>query len=107
VNVSASKLASVNGSDSACPSISSTRVDIAAPEPPPAVKRARAIASICGLWSMPTTEQSARASSSAATMPVPVATSSTRWPARGAAALTSALRQRGSCQKLSAADSSS
>ena len=56
---------------------------------------------------MPTTEQSARASSSAATIPVPVATSSTRWPGAGATALTSARRQRGSCQKLSAADSAS
>ena len=54
---------------------------------------------------MPTTEQSARASSSAATIPVPVATSSTRSPACGATARTNARRQRGSCQKLSAADS--
>ena len=69
--------------------------------------RSRAAASISGLWSMPTTEQSARASSSAATMPVPVATSSTRSPGPGATALTSARRQRGSCQKLSAADSPS
>ena len=67
----------------------------------------RARASIAALWSMPTTVQSARPSSSAATIPVPVATSSTRSPRRGAISPTSARRQRGSCQKLSAADSSS
>ena len=73
-----------------------------------AAKRARAAASISALWSMPTTEQSARASSSAATIPVPVATSSTRSPAaRRHGASTSARRQRGSCQKLSAAESAS
>jgi len=61
-------------------------------------KRARAVASICGLWSRPTTVQSARARSSAATIPVPVATSRIRSPACGATASTSARRQRGSAR---------
>ena len=85
MNVRWSNDPSGNGSSSADPSTSSTR--------PP--NRARACASIPGLWSRPVTRKP-RPRSRSATRPVPVATSRTCPPSRGSRS-TMKRRQRGSC----------
>ena len=91
VNVSPSNEASPKGNSSARDSTSWMRASS-----PAAPTRRSASASISGLWSTPTTSHPFCRASSMATAPVPVATSSTEFPAPASIRETRNCRHRGS-----------